>query len=40
MVTTKKKKIVRIHSRSDRPENVLQKESEILEKCGEAMCCP
>ena len=35
MVTTKKKKIVRIHSRSDRPENVLQKESEIFEKCGE-----
>lgn len=35
MVTTKKKKIVRIHSRSDRPENVLQKESEVFEKCGE-----
>ena len=35
MLTTKKKKIVRIHSRSDRPENVLQKESEIFEKCGE-----
>ncbi|WZL71417.1 tyrosine-type recombinase/integrase [Clostridiaceae bacterium 35-E11] len=30
-----KKKVVRVHNKSDRPDNIVQKENEIIEKCME-----
>lgn len=31
----KKKKVVRVHNKSDKPDNIVQKENEIIERCIE-----